>query len=287
MAADQETSAKTKVICDKLGEIELECFEIRKSTSDLKELELLDKVQDKCRSCGHLLEKWKDAAEKEEVLGMILQQYSQAVLDLTYVIECRLVNDDFPQDRSKEEIGHVIGRLDQPQQLVKETFGQEDQAIQVLGTDMVECLYWRRGALCYMYCHTVFNNAPRVQLSEWDFIQCAESGVVYLESMLSVRSPLVVDEYENTKDSEMVKFLQEGVFSDTHLLALMYAGELCYWHWQITKEEKDATLRKFDSVASGRKFLKKFVNIVKGNLQGQQGWDCSRAEQLLTEFPVS
>ena len=33
MAADQETSAKTKVICDKLGEIELECFEIRKSTS--------------------------------------------------------------------------------------------------------------------------------------------------------------------------------------------------------------------------------------------------------------
>lgn len=41
-------------------------------------------------------------------------------------------------------------------------------------------------------------------------LQCAESGVVYLESMLSVRSPLVVDEYENTKDSEMVKFLQEG-----------------------------------------------------------------------------
>lgn len=68
---------------------------------------------------------------------------------------------------------------------------------------------------------------------------------------------------------------------------MMYAGELCYWHWQITKEEKDATLRKFDSVASGRKFLKKFVNIIKGNLQGQQGWDCSRAEQLLTEFPVS
>lgn len=33
----------------------------------------------------------------------------QAVLDLTYVIECRLVNDDFPQDRSKEEIGHVVG----------------------------------------------------------------------------------------------------------------------------------------------------------------------------------
>lgn len=33
----------------------------------------------------------------------------QAVLDLTYVIECRLVNDDFPQDRSKKEIGHVVG----------------------------------------------------------------------------------------------------------------------------------------------------------------------------------
>lgn len=41
-------------------------------------------------------------------------------------------------------------------------------------------------------------------------LQCTESGVVYLESMLSVRSPLDVDEYENTKDSGMVKFLQEG-----------------------------------------------------------------------------
>ena len=35
----------------------------------------------------------------------------QALLDATYVTECRLVNEDFPQDKSKEEIRHLIGKL--------------------------------------------------------------------------------------------------------------------------------------------------------------------------------
>lgn len=35
------------------------------------------------------------------------------------------------------------------------------QPINILGTELVECLYWRRGALLYMYCHTV------KERSEW------------------------------------------------------------------------------------------------------------------------
>ena len=74
----------------------------------------------------------------------------------------------------------------------------------------------------------------------------------------------------------------------------MYAGEMCYWYWQIVKETKNIdvsaddtkTARNFDSLANGKKFLQKFVDIVKANFQGK-GWDCSRAEQLLAEFHVS
>ena len=83
-----------------------------------------------------------------------------------------------------------------------------------------------------------------------------------------------------------------GVFSDTHLLALMYAGEMCYWHWQIQKDGKTDLsanhnrARDFDSVSNGTKFLQKFVDVVKGSFQGN-GWDCSRAEQILAEFPGS
>lgn len=27
-----------------------------------------------------------------------------------------------------------------------------------------------------------------------------------------------------------------GVFSDVHMLGLMYAGELCYWSWEMAGE---------------------------------------------------
>ena len=43
-------------------------------------------------------------------------------------------------------------------------------------------------------------------------IQCAESGVKYLESMLCVRSPVVLDGQESveTKDADMVHLLRQG-----------------------------------------------------------------------------
>jgi len=87
----------------------------------------------------------------------------------------------------------------------------------------------------------------------------------------------------------------QGVFSDTHLLALMYAGELCYWHWRIEKETSgdlgvrdvdENGAKTFNSVSNGRRFLEKFVDIVKESFKGK-GWDSTRAEQILGEFAVS
>ena len=78
----------------------------------------------------------------------------------------------------------------------------------------------------------------------------------------------------------------------------MYAGELCYWHWQIEKEKNtDESAREssdmdkssfgnFNSVSNGRRFLQKFVNIVQESFKGK-GWDCTRAEQILADFPES
>ena len=35
----------------------------------------------------------------------------QALLDVTYVVECQLVNEEFPEDRSAKEIKHLIGKF--------------------------------------------------------------------------------------------------------------------------------------------------------------------------------
>ncbi|KAJ7386543.1 hypothetical protein OS493_008679 [Desmophyllum pertusum] len=254
----------------KIKELQVECIEIRKSTSDVGELELLDKTEDKCKMCLHLLEKGQTPPANKGMLYKLLLQYSQALLDATYVLECRLVNDDFPQDRSKEEIKHLIGRLGQPEELVKEIFGPESKAGQVLSSEVMECLSWRRGALFYMYCHTLFNDPQRRQLNT---VHLMEKNV-------------------DAKNADMVHLLREGVFSDTHLLALMYAGELCYWHWQIGKETStdlfardmnESSATNFNPVSNGRRFLQKFVDIVKESFKGK-GWDSTRAEQIIAEF---
>ena len=59
---------------------------------------------------------------------------------------------------------------------------------------------------------------PFTSISEnncWLFLsfQCAVSGVIYLQSMLSIRSPLVLEEYNDTdiKDPGAVNLLKEGL----------------------------------------------------------------------------
>lgn len=181
---------------------------------------------------------------------------------------------------------------------MKDLLESEYKSGQILGSDILECLFWRRGALFYMYCHTLFNDPLRRHLDTAHIRQSAESGVKYLEAMLCVRSPLMMDAVTDVsaKNEDMMQLLKKGIFSDTHLLALMYSGELCYWHWKIVMETSaDQSVEEssdgdencsgnFNSVSNGRRFLQNFVNIVQECFKGR-GWDCSRAEQILAEFP--
>lgn len=45
------------------------------------------------------------------------------------------------------------------------------QAGHVLGSEVMECLSWRRGALFYMYCHTLFNDPQRMQQNRAHLMQ--------------------------------------------------------------------------------------------------------------------
>ncbi|XP_067027769.1 RAB7A-interacting MON1-CCZ1 complex subunit 1-like isoform X2 [Acropora muricata] len=137
-----------------------ECADIRKGIFDFAQLPLLEKAESKCKRCLSVCEKGQASTNKEMAMK-IVQGYTEALLDVTYVVECQLVNEDFPEDRSAKEIKHLIGRLDQPETLVMEIFGSEVKRVDVLGVEMLECLSWRCGALFYMYCHTVFNDSKR------------------------------------------------------------------------------------------------------------------------------
>ena len=72
-----------------------------------------------------------------------------------------------------------------------------------------------------------------------------------------------------------------GIYSDTHLLGLMYAGEMCYWHVKHQDPQQDNT--QFNARDTGRKILNLYIDTVKEYMTGR-GWNCDRAEQLLAEI---
>lgn len=49
------------------------------------------------------------------------------------------------------------------------------QVQSVLGLELLECLYWRRGALLYMYCHTLHQRKQWIKKNKETFLKVTHS----------------------------------------------------------------------------------------------------------------
>ncbi|NXL92076.1 CE051 protein, partial [Alectura lathami] len=245
------------------------------------------------------LEKLKDLCNegKEKThSSTLLQLYTQALLDITYFEESQLVNEDFPEESSLQKVKELICILSEPEDLVREC-NVNEEPISILGIDLVECLYWRKGALLYMYCHTARERSEWLRENVALFKKCLNDGVHYLMKMLSFRCPLHLDEDVLLQDKDTARLLSEGIFSDTHLLAMMYGGEMCYWGLKHCGEGKQERPESTDPVSSsaldsrsqsvpldfrerGKTMLTKYVAVCEGPLKGQ-GWNTASANQML------
>jgi hypothetical protein len=89
-----------------------------------------------------------------------------------------------------------------------------------------------------------------------------------------------------------------GVFSDIHVLAMMYSGEMCYWglkhctDQQSENHEVDTDVfgasctthkETLDFREVGEKILKKYVSVCEGPLKEQE-WNTANAKQILSFF---
>ncbi|NWY20929.1 CE051 protein, partial [Aphelocoma coerulescens] len=249
------------------------------------------------------LDKLKDLCnEGKEHPSTLFQLYTQAVLDITYFEENQLVDEDFPEESSLQKLTELIYILSEPEDLVRECSINEEP-INILGAELLECLYWRKGALLYMYCHTAKERSEWLQENIATFKKCLNDGVHYLMKMLSFRCPLQLDEDVSLQDKDTATLLSEGIFSDTHLLAMMYSGEMCYWGLKHCGEGKQQSLESIDPVSSsdlgsrseslsldfqetGRNMLTKYVAVCEGPLKGQ-GWNTTTAKQMLRYFVKS
>ncbi|XP_009952614.1 PREDICTED: UPF0600 protein C5orf51 homolog, partial [Leptosomus discolor] len=246
------------------------------------------------------LDKLKDLCnDGKEHPSRLLQLYMQAVLDITYFEENQLVDEDFPEESSLQKVKELICILSEPEDLVREC-NIKEEPISILGAELLECLYWRKGALLYMYCHTAKERSEWLRQNIDVFKKCLSDGVHYLMKMLSFRCPLQLNEDVSIQDKDTARLLSEAIFSDTHLLAMMYSGEMCYWGLRHCGEGKQESLEMIDSISNsdqgcrsqsmsldfretGKNMLTKYVAVCEGPLKGR-GWNTTTAKQMLCYF---
>ncbi|BFY99139.1 hypothetical protein BsWGS_02179 [Bradybaena similaris] len=200
--------------------------------------------QEKCTSiCKHIDDNNSEIMT-EATLHKYLQAIAQLVLDVTFLEEKSLIDEDFSNKSSFCRVWNVIDALQSVEDLAYRIV-QDKSVVDALSSEITECLQWRKGALLYMYCHTInaqfsFENLP------FNFRQCLEEGIKYLTSMFCTRSPpkwltgIISNRMESDSEQEAdgeasSTLLTQGILSDTHLLALMYCGELCYWHTKLRR----------------------------------------------------
>ncbi|XP_061473226.1 RAB7A-interacting MON1-CCZ1 complex subunit 1 isoform X1 [Rhineura floridana] len=248
-----------------------------------------------------ILESLTDICNKPEedcMPSKPLQLYTQAVLDVTYFEENQLVDEDFPEESSLQKVEELINTLSEPEALINER-GTTEEPLTVLGVELLECLYWRRGALLYMFCHTMKGRKGRLMEKTDLFKKFLNEGIYYLMKMLEFRCSSNPSEEFSSRDTDAARLIHEGVFSDTHLLAMMYCGEMCYWGLKYCGEEKEGGQSTMagpsreqpgsprnkapDFREMGEKMLLKYITVCKGALQ-LHDWDTKHAKLILDYF---
>ncbi|XP_076772285.1 RAB7A-interacting MON1-CCZ1 complex subunit 1 isoform X2 [Arvicanthis niloticus] len=172
------------------------------------------------------------------------------------------------------------------------------QLCDLLGDELLECLSWRRGALLYMYCHSLTKRREWLLRKSNLLQKYLVDGINYLLQMLNYRCPVQLNEGVSFQDLDTAKLLSTGIFSDIHVLAMMYSGEMCYWglkhctgqqpgHREVDTDAFGATCtthkEPLDFREVGEKILKKYVSVCEGPLKEQE-WSTANAKQILSFF---
>ena len=98
------------------------------------------------------------------------------------------------------------------------------------------------------------------------------------------------DDVKGDEENLTGRLLREGIFSDTHILALMYGGELAYWAHCLELEPSGPSCLPYSARLASQPYreaaldlLGRYARIVLKILRGE-GWDCKRAMALMSEL---
>ncbi|KAL8203933.1 UNVERIFIED_CONTAM: hypothetical protein K2H54_065141 [Gekko kuhli] len=140
---------------------------------------------------------------------------------------------------------------------------------------------------------------PETLIKESGENEFLSEGVNYLVKMLGFRCSVNPNEDLAYQDADTARLLHEGIFSDTHLLAMMYGGEMCYWGLSYfgkgkpqlqstdsgpnSEQHCSAHAEALDFRDTGEKVLQKYVAVCEGPLRAHE-WNTTNAKLILDYF---
>ncbi|RWS26177.1 UPF0600 protein C5orf51-like protein [Leptotrombidium deliense] len=250
----------------------------------------------------------------------LIESYAKAVFDSTFYHENYLTENLFKDESSERDMKTIINLLNAVSTSCSAGVKLDKSetrniphwsVISVLGIDYAECISWRQGALLYAFCNIKLNSdATWMNNHQTDFLNYLNDGIKYLHTMLSLRKLLenpnssaenksknediaesVIKLYsiEGQKpifeEDDVYKFTESGVYSDSHLLAMMYCGEMCYWYCKYAKDwdliDSDEGCKMINELKElGNKYLKIYIESVEQFFKNV-GWSCERAKEII------
>ena len=171
----------------------------------------------------------------ESIPAILAQSLTRALLDVTFVAQEKL-HELYNFEVPPFQVQKIINELSLPSSLCCPL-----SSLSVLGKELDDCLLYRRGELCYMYINVLMSKydiaSPLgIEAHTSIFLDSAiwhifTQGVAYL-TMLSQPDLASNYVYTNNGSAHSSILVSQGIRSDSHLLAVMYVGELLFWAWQ-------------------------------------------------------
>lgn len=295
---DEEKEKKEVEEIIRIAESDLNLLKSKLTSSQqtIADKTIVDRAFGHLERASNLLKDVSDKNNKVQLYDFI-KEYSHVILDETFIQETVLIENDFPKSK-KHQFDEILLFLRKPKSLIynllekapsyiivmsekeknikgKLTKEEErERAIQlVLGTDITEVLYWRIGALFYMY-SSVLITKHRIEELDKSYLEIAVKELNHMRK-LRLKSKRASQKIDDTGD-DVEALLSHGIYSDTHLLALIYGGESAYYRYIHFSNDENSEYYKKKSI----ELLKKFEYLVENFLKSA-GWNADKATQMI------
>eukprot|EP00698_Gefionella_okellyi_P024835 TRINITY_DN8871_c0_g1_i1.p1 TRINITY_DN8871_c0_g1~~TRINITY_DN8871_c0_g1_i1.p1 ORF type:complete len:268 (+),score=68.63 TRINITY_DN8871_c0_g1_i1:27-830(+) len=216
--------------------------------------------------------------DSRSFITQLLRVFAWVVMDVTFESEQSVVEHEFPEG-SASKVTEITQQLESRVTAARTLCALCNDAeldmgtasTVVHGTDLAELLFWRKGALKYMFAKTQLDRGELVDIT------------VLQDSIVDLRLFRAVQQKKQQQSKgvpigeggeQVAQLVSKDIYSDTHMLSVAYEAELCFVLWKRYKLD--------EYLPKAREVILLYIAVADGPLAGT-GWDTTGMQAMLAQ----